>query len=127
MLRDFVICHADPFATFKEWCPFKLRAWHTHPLGSGTTDHIVTLDLATENVRGDLADMETAGTITRLPTLTSGNTLPPGIANHAAFKAAGVLPTHRTWDAMQKMLAALQWPPLHPEYTPRSLSKSPSN
>jgi hypothetical protein len=122
MLRDFAICHTNPYAIFGNWCPFKLRSWHSHPLSNG--DSIVTLDLATEGTRDDLHNLESAGALTLLPTTTSGNALADVHLSHPDFKAAGVVKGDRTWDGMKKMLNHLGWAPLHPEYTPREVSNS---
>jgi hypothetical protein len=59
--------------------------------------------------------MEANGDLTLFPTLQSGNTMPAKIHQHKAMIAAGILPTHRTWDAAKMLQSKLGWPPLHPD------------
>lgn len=115
MLKEYVICHADPFAIFAPWqAAFKIREWHTHPL-TGSKDAIVTLELMAKGVRDDLDALEADGKIMRLPTLASGDTITDAIAKHPTFVAAGITNKHRTWDAAKILHKFLAWPPLHPE------------
>jgi hypothetical protein len=113
-LKDYVICHGNPFEVFKGWCPFKMREWHTHPLPN-SPDHIVTLHLTSAGVRDEIEGLEAAGVVTRLPTLHSGNKVSEHHVKHPAFRAAGVTVDDRTWDAATKLHRHLAWPPLHPD------------
>jgi hypothetical protein len=113
MEKEYLIHHGDDvFQTFGSWTPFKVHSWHTHPLRNG--DHLVTMRILSPGLRDELDEMETAGRITRLPSLLSGQPIGT-LSSYPAFVAAGIAATDRTWDAAKKLHRYIGWQPLHPE------------